>query len=105
VLTNRGRSNYDTFWRELEDPIHNGPHCWVGGVMNTAASPGDPVFYLHHCWIDLLWVKWQIAHPGAPFISSGPGAGLNAPLMQWPNRTPAKVLDHQALGYIYDFEL
>jgi hypothetical protein len=25
--------------------------------------------------------------------------------MQWPNRTPAKVLDHHALGYTYDVEL
>jgi tyrosinase len=105
VLTNRGRGTYDVFWEELEFDIHNPPHVWVGGVMSTTASPGDPAFYLHHCWIDLLWVKWQIAHPGAPFVSSGPGAGLNDPLMEWPNRTPAMVLDHQALGYIYDFEL
>jgi tyrosinase len=105
VLTNRGRSNYDVFWRELERDIHNPPHVWVEGVMNTPASPGDPAFYLHHCWIDMLWVKWQIAHPGAPFVSSGAGFGLNDPLMQWPNRTPAMVLDHQALGYIYDVEL
>jgi hypothetical protein len=25
--------------------------------------------------------------------------------MQWPNRTPAMVLDHHALGYTYDIEL
>jgi tyrosinase len=105
VLTNRGRSKYNVFWEELERVIHNPPHVWVGGVMSWKASPRDPAFYLHHCWIDMLWVKWQIEHPGAPFVSSGPGAGLNAPLMQWPNRTPAMVLDHQALGYIYDFEL
>jgi len=105
VLTNRRRDNYDTFWRELEDDIHNPPHNWVGGVMATFASPGDPAFYLHHCWIDMLWVKWQIKHPRAPFVSSGPGAGLNDPLMEWPNRTPAMVLDHQARGYTYDFEL
>jgi tyrosinase len=105
VLTNRGRSNYDTFWRELERFIHDPPHVWVGGAMNSFASPRDPAFYLHHCWIDMLWVKWRIAHPGAPFVSSGPGAGLNDPLMQWPTRTPAMVLDHQALGYTYDFEL
>jgi tyrosinase len=105
VLTNRGRSTYNVFWPELERVIHNPPHLWVEGVMADFASPGDPAFYLHHCWIDLLWVRWQIAHPGAPFVSSGPGAGLNDPLMQWPNRTPAMVLDHQALGYIYDIEL
>ena len=105
VLANRGRSTYNVFWPELERDIHNPPHVWVEGVMGSAASPGDPVFYLHHCWIDMLWVRWQIAHPQAPFVSSGPGVGLNDPLMEWPNRTPAMVLDHHALGYTYDIEL
>lgn len=102
VQANQGRSSYDSFWRELEDPIHNMPHRWVGGVMGDVASPGDPVFYLHHCWIDMLWARWQRAHPGTPFVSSGAGAGLNDPLMEWPDRTPADVLDHVALGYAYD---
>lgn len=104
VQTNQGRDTYDPFWRELEDPIHNRPHVWVGGVMNSFPSPGDPVFYLHHGWIDLLWARWQLAHPGAPFVSSGAGVGLNDPLMEWPDRTPADVLDHHALGYSYDIE-
>jgi tyrosinase len=104
VEANQGRGTYDAFWPELEHPIHNWPHVWVGGVMNSFPSPGDPVFYLHHCWIDLLWARWQRAHPGAPFVSSRPGAGLNDPLMEWPDRTPAHVLDHRALGYSYDFE-
>ncbi|XP_063402864.1 tyrosinase-like protein [Mytilus trossulus] len=35
---------------------HNAVHMWVGGTMlgiNTA--PGDPVFFLHHCFIDYVW--------------------------------------------------
>jgi hypothetical protein len=104
VEANQGRSTYDAFWPELENPIHNQPHVWVEGVMAMAASPGDPVFYLHHCWIDMLWARWQLAHPGAPFVSSGAGLGLNDPLMEWPDRTPADVLDHHALGYSYDTE-
>lgn len=104
VEANQGRNDYDTFWRELENPIHNRPHVWVNGVMASAASPGDPVFYLHHCWIDLLWARWQKQHRNAPFISSGTGLGLNDPMMEWPDRTPANVLDHHALGYIYDIE-
>jgi tyrosinase len=104
VQTNRGRGTYDVFWPELENPIHNGPHCWVGGEMNQADSPHAPVFYLHPCWIDKLWAMWQIDHPGAPFVSSGQGFGLNDPLMEWPNRTPASVIDHHALGYSYDSE-
>jgi tyrosinase len=104
VQTNRGRGTYDIFWPELERDIHNPPHRWVGGVMASAASPGDPVFYMHHCWIDLLWVLWQLAHPTAPFVSSGADLGVNDPLMEWPDRTPADVLDHYALGYSYDIE-
>jgi Common central domain of tyrosinase len=104
VQDNQRRESYDPFWRELENPIHNQPHTWVGGVMASIASPGDPVFFLHHCWIDLLWARWQFAHPGVPFVSSGSEAGLNDPMSEWPDRTPAHVLDHHALGYKYDFE-
>lgn len=104
VETNQGQPTYDLFWPQLERRIHNPPHVWVGGVMASAASPGDPIFFLHHCWIDMLWVRWQLSHPGAPFVQSRPGLGLNDPLMQWPERTPADVLDHHALGYTYDIE-
>lgn len=104
VQTNRGRGAYNVFWPELERDIHNPPHVWVGGEMNDFDSPHDPVFYLHHCWIDKLWAMWQIDHPGAPFVASGAAFGLNDPLMEWPNRTPASVIDHHALGYSYDFE-
>lgn len=104
VQANRGRRTYDIFWPELEGVIHNPPHNWVGGVMATAASPGDPVFYLHHSWIDMLWALWQLGHPGAPFVSSGAGFGLDDPMQPWPDRTPANVLDHRTLGYSYDTE-
>ncbi|MBA3472719.1 MAG: tyrosinase family protein [Rubrobacter sp.] len=104
VQTNQGRSTYDAFWPELEGVVHNPPHNWVGGIMAQTRSPRDPVFYLHHCWIDLLWARWQRAHAGAPFVSSGAGLGLNDPMMEWPDRTPADVLDHHALGYSYDID-
>jgi hypothetical protein len=105
VQTNQGRGTYDAFWPELENVIHNPPHNWVGGAMARPESPLDPAFYLHHCWIDLLWARWQRAHPGAQFVSSMAGGGLNDPLMEWPDRTPAHVLNHHALGYLYDIEL
>lgn len=28
-------------------------------MADKDASPGDPVFYLHHNYIDRLWWKWQ----------------------------------------------
>lgn len=87
VAQNQSRTGYAAFWSELESAIHNPPHRWVGGQMRTAASPRDPVFYLHHAWIDLLWTRWQAAHPSAAFVSSTAGAGLNDPLMEWTDRT------------------
>jgi tyrosinase len=102
VENNQGRDTYDAFWPELESDIHNPPHRWVGGEMSRATSPNDPVFYLHHCWIDMLWARWQAAHPGAPFVSSAVGAGLDDPFMEWTDRTPADVLDHRALHYTYE---
>lgn len=102
VETNQGRPSYDVFWAELEGPIHNPPHPWVGGLMGGVRSPEDPVFYMHHCWIDLLWARWQQGHSGAPFVSSGAGFGVDDPLMGYPDRTPRSVLSHHVLGYAYD---
>ena len=105
VETNQTRGTYDTFWPELETSVHNPPHRWVGGLMATTRSPADPVFYMHHCWIDMLWARWQLAHSAAPFVSSGAGLGLTDPLMGWPDRTPESVLDHYALGYSYSADM
>lgn len=104
VESNQLHDKYEDFWPELEGFIHNPPHAWVGGVMDSQWSPRDPAFYLHHAWIDLLWVRWQATHPMAPFVESQPGLGLNNSMMEWPDRTPAHVLDHWALGYSYDIE-
>lgn len=40
---------------------HNRIHVWIGGSMSgTESSPKDPVFYMHHSYIDYLWAKWQL---------------------------------------------
>ena len=28
-------------------------------MVNVQLSPGDPLFWLHHTWLDSLWWKWQ----------------------------------------------
>ncbi len=45
-----------------EGGLHNPVHRWVGGNMADATSPNDPVFFLHHCYIDLLWERWRKQH-------------------------------------------
>ncbi|WP_073495285.1 tyrosinase family protein [Actinacidiphila paucisporea] len=52
--------------------LHNRVHQWVGGHMIGAASPNDPVFWLHHSFIDLIWVRWQRLHPASPYLPAEP---------------------------------
>ena len=28
-------------------------------MIDPIASPGDPIFYLHHSWLDKVWWDWQ----------------------------------------------
>jgi len=94
---------YDAFWPTLESVIHNAPHRWVAGEMVQRDSPHDPVFYLHHCWIDMLWAQWQLINPAQPFVSSGAGHGLND-AMHSVTATPADVLDHRLIN-LYHYPL
>ncbi len=31
--------------------------CWQ--MLNGVSSPGDPLFYLHHTWLDKVFWDWQ----------------------------------------------
>ncbi|HBF84546.1 MAG TPA: tyrosinase [Streptomyces sp.] len=85
---------------------HNRVHRWVGGSMAGAASPDDPVFWLHHAYIDLLWTRWQKAHPRARYLPDrAPAAGdpqrgrifaLDDPMPPW-DAKPSQLLDHSRL--------
>ena len=47
-------------FNEYDETIHNGVHVWVGGNMARIASAAtDPIFFMHHCFIDYLWWQWQ----------------------------------------------
>ncbi|KAI4591580.1 hypothetical protein KJ359_012795 [Pestalotiopsis sp. 9143b] len=47
-------------WPCLENAPHSGGHGGVGLEMsNPISSPGDPIFYLHHTWLDKVWWDWQ----------------------------------------------
>ncbi|PAV66457.1 hypothetical protein WR25_22495 [Diploscapter pachys] len=42
------------------ESIHGLSHVWVGGFMFVIrVSPNDPVFYMHHSFIDSLWEKFR----------------------------------------------
>lgn len=83
---------------------HNRVHRWVGGLMMGATSPNDPVFWLHHAFMDLLWTRWRSAHPDAGYLprrkltesdaQHGRVFSLDEPMPPW-NVTPASLLDHR----------
>jgi tyrosinase len=90
-----------------ESELHNRVHNWIGGSMAITYSPNDPVFWLLHADIDRLWAQWQAANPNDqydPETGAAYGQNLYDPMSPF-DVTPASVLDHQALGYIYDTEL
>jgi len=51
---------------------HNRVHRWVGGAMLGGASVNDPVFWLHHAFVDLQWTRWQQRHRGARYLPADP---------------------------------
>ena len=69
----------------------------VGGTINSASSPSDSVFWLHHANIDRLWAQWQTAHPKAKTPNS-------ATVLQPSPLLGVKIatqLDTATLGYSY----
>lgn len=106
-----GSTSTATYRSYSERPLHNVVHRWVAGTMTQAASPNDPVFWLHHCMLDRLWARWRRRNPSSPYLpsSGGPtGHNLNDPMWPWSSQanppTPARCLNHHDFGYTYDDE-
>ncbi|CAM1502368.1 Fc.00g043520.m01.CDS01 [Cosmosporella sp. VM-42] len=54
------QTNWLDAWHCIEGQPHYGGHGGVGKeMMNPISSPGDPLFYLHHTWLDKIWWDWQ----------------------------------------------
>ncbi|GAB2906433.1 MULTISPECIES: tyrosinase family protein [Streptomyces] len=99
-----GRGTGNTSWL-----THNRVHRWVGGHMVGGASVNDPVFWLHHAFVDLLWTRWQRRHPDAHYLPAAPPPRGNAQrgrvvarherMRPW-RLTPAQLED---VGHIYRY--
>jgi tyrosinase len=107
------------------------PELKDAGSMFWSTSPNDPVFFLHHCNIDRLWARWQSENPTygyVPNIGGPQGHNINdivGPFVTStltshssshsgssacdhdaiPETRISSVIDHHALGYIYDKEI
>lgn len=54
--------NFDEFRTFLEGEgvrLHDFIHGWIGGSMAMMTSPNDPIFFMHHAFIDFIWARWQ----------------------------------------------
>lgn len=46
-------------------PMHAAFHTYIGGNMDSLASPCDPLFFFLHTAVDRLWYSWQAIHGSA----------------------------------------
>lgn len=86
---------------------HNLVHRWVSGHMLGAGSANDPVFWLHHAFVDLCWDRWRARHPKAdpylPLADPPLGDGQHGRVLALgdtmpPWNTPLRdMLDHTSL--------
>lgn len=60
VQSVQSRSTFPAFQQALET-VHDWVHNAVGGTMATGASPADPLFWLHHAFLDKLWEDWKVS--------------------------------------------
>ncbi|VDK68509.1 unnamed protein product [Litomosoides sigmodontis] len=50
---------YPTDWTSLEY-THANALVWIGGDMfNQTSSANDPLFFLHHAFVDSIWEHWR----------------------------------------------
>ncbi|GII66514.1 tyrosinase [Sphaerisporangium krabiense] len=85
-------------WEPAAGKLHGAGHQWVGGHMMYIASPNDPVFFLHHCFIDKCWADWQARHPGVPHylpVEPTPEVpDVTTSLFPWHTKRVRDLIDH-----------
>jgi hypothetical protein len=96
----RNATSYEAFDAGL-DALHARVHNWVGGDWGAMSSPNravkDPLFFLHHAYLDMIWLDWQADHPDVEF----PSGYLDLELVPWDTKV-RDVLDASSLDYAYE---
>lgn len=98
VANTLAQTTWASFRGSLEG-LHNTVHVRVGGNMGGAGSPADPLFWLHHAFVDKLWADWQKINTGAAAQPGNPSEILQPPPLLL--RTVAQTLDTRAMGFVY----
>ena len=61
---------YDEFRELIEMVPHAIVHASIGGDMSLMNSPNDPLFWLHHSMVDMIWWIWQRMHPNSKYYGN-----------------------------------
>lgn len=87
--------NYFTYRLEF---WHDRGHNFIGGTMGTSASPRDPIFFLHHNFVDKLWQDWYNSDNGVvkTDYTFGP---TSSSYWMWMNVGPNDIKDSRYLKY------
>jgi tyrosinase len=109
VQTALAAGTYQSFHNGINGP-HGSLHVSVGGNMGDFHhSPSDPLFWLHHAFVDKCWADWSITHPGInpPNGTTLPATNVNTALEPTSGsptftHTSAQVFSTGSLRYIYD---
>ncbi|KAK9766952.1 hypothetical protein K7432_003582 [Basidiobolus ranarum] len=56
--------DYDEFRQAFESGPHGQVHNGISGDMKQMISPNDPIFWLHHGFVDKIYNDWQLRGPG-----------------------------------------
>lgn len=59
----RSSTSYASFESVFEAGPHGTVHANIGGDMAQMESPNDPIFWLHHAYVDKIWTEFQSANP------------------------------------------
>jgi len=106
ILSTIRTPDIDAFQLALQGPPdsdnigpHGGGHYALGGDpgRDFFASPGDPVFYLHHAMIDRVWWMWQMLSLDRQ-AGLGAVAGTNTFLNDPPSANTS-IYDYIDVGY------
>ena len=87
--------NYFTYRLEY---WHDRGHNFIGGTMGSSSSPRDPIFFLHHNFVDKLWQDWYNSDNGIAKIDHNFGPTSSSYWM-WMNITPNQVKDSRYMKY------
>jgi len=100
------------FNQTLDFGLHGNVHVFVGNSTNGMGripwAANDPLFWMHHCNIDRIWVSWNNAGHSNPntaawqnkvfVFADGNGKGVKVPVKEYTNTEKCDYQYDQLIG-------